>query len=353
MIDNKRWTPYYTPKKLAAEILKLIPSNFRPEVVVDICAGSGNFLESALDKKWSNAKYLAFDISTNKKLQNENRLDFTKLNSLDTSKLIEKINVRKTKLVLANPPFGPYNQKLSFKTNTNRKRLSQLFIEANKIPRIEAKMLYANLSIMKSGDIFAAILPENIFSSQTFATFKNEFLSHFSIIKLGRPSKYFNSCEVRTRIFVGILLNKKIKLKKRNSSKKTSSLQIIRGIDNSKLLNEERTKESVREVLHFNNPKGYQEKQKYIEFDIIYNKKIVSKKDLLVIRVGRHAGKAFNPRPSFLGKLFSDHFFLIKDTKLTKSGKISFEKKLQINLKGLTTRYIDKKSIERALNSIS
>ena len=47
--------------------------------------------------------------------------------------------------------------------------------------RLEIQILDVNISILSNGDIFAAVLPENVFSSENTWDFRNYLKSNFDL----------------------------------------------------------------------------------------------------------------------------------------------------------------------------
>lgn len=344
----KEWSSFYTPKSLAKMIINMIPDDYDPELVIDICAGSGNFLEMATNR-W-NAEIIAVDIHQIKKLQIKKCSKYL-LDALDISNL-KFISKRNKKLILANPPFGKLEQEIITFCN----RHPDLQGVAIKSKRIETNMIISNMSLLMPGEIFAAILPENIFSSEKLVEFKNLFISYFEVIYLGEPQIYFSGSEVKTRIFIAKYLGHS-SISKNDKFLKTKTFdehKIFRGIDNSKIIKslpDNANRDNYQQVVHFSNKEAILHLDCYVNFNKYDDKFILKKSDILISRVGRNSGRVFKVSSSFIGQLFSDYFYIIRGNNSLEN---DYElKKLELillnKLKGLTAKYICKKDIEDAL----
>lgn len=340
------WEKYYTPEKVAKEIISLIPNHFIPSVVIDICAGKGNFLEQA-KLKWPNCRFIAVDINSNLHLT-QSKFETHQFDALRIKYLQKKLveNHVRNKLILANPPFG--YKKSNYKYPGN---FLTLFNMAKRLNRIEALMLVSNINILTQGDYFGGVIPENIFESSKLSEFKREFISLFDNIILSKPKKSFRNSEVRTRIFVGRFVGENLSLNtlSNKNTRKFSRKNIFRGVDNSKLVfsTEKNKFKRYSEVIHFNSSSLHNIKFKYIEYNKKLDKYRVRPKDILLLRVGRNTGSIFWDTKKLEGKLISDHFIILRDIEINQ--KTMFQDLIRKNIKGLTTKYITNFDIENCI----
>jgi hypothetical protein len=354
-MNDDKWDLYYTPIDVAEDILRYLPKYFKPKLVVDICAGKGNFLTSSVNVlKNRQIKHYAFDINLHEDLLKNKKWTISKINSLRIGKIRQLLPLDEKKLVIANPPFGNFYDAL--KIAPNAKNLEELAKEANRTNRIEAKMLVSNIALMRKGDVFAAILPENIFTSERFAPFKKLFLDSFEVQHLSSPGRFFGRCEVLSRKFVGVF--KEIpngrSLTRSSKTIEVSENSIFRGLDNSLLKTKDELKGVyTREVIHFNNKNGQEFAKKCIECSRVKSRVKIEKSDILVIRVGRNAGQVVHNTIRFEGKLFSDHFLLVKNVRIKKKQVNAFQKRLDNRIKGLTIRYVTKSDINASLSGLT
>lgn len=346
---QKDWSNFYTPMAVASEIINFIPEEYSPSCVVDICSGSGNFLNAALSK-W-NANVIAIDLMPQKSLTSYKVLNVDALD-LNNLKFLKEV---KRKLLLANPPFGKLEN--GIKNLCSKHRLLQ--DEAIKLRRMETNMLVSNMSILNEGEIFAAVLPENIFTSKKFLNFKLLFLSYFEILHLGEARRYFPGSEVQTRIFIGSY--KSISANNSNinnkSSEKQYNFKAIRGIDNSKLI---KSKSSILlknyvEVIHFSNADA----KLYLKCSVPKNsypiEKVIGQNDYLIARVGRQSGMIYKLKGEFIGKYASDYFYIIKNADFLKNSELRerAENILLEKVAGMTAKYLCKSDIMSTLEDIS
>jgi len=347
------WQKYFTPHTVADKIIKLIPNNYQPNLLVDICFGSGNFLKAGL-RRWD-----VECIGIDEKILDEDpgniKISKFKLNALN-QKNISFLKDYSNKIILANPPFGRLDDDDIVENNC----FSELSLLAIKSKRIEACMLVSNLSILNNGEILSAIIPENIFTSIKLESFRNLFFSYFDILYIGEAERYFNQCEVRTRIFIGIYNQSKRNLcnKLEGKDKRIPGIKfsVYRGVDNSLILKNKSliNKSCFEKILHFSSKPSEGYNFGYINSNLIKKRKIVHKGDILVSRVGRYCGRVYLIKREYDGYLFSDYFYAITNHNLKVSSKLLLflESNLKNRIKGLTTNYISKNDILEVLNSL-
>lgn len=345
----ENWSKFYTPRTIAKEIVAKIPKDFQPTNVIDICAGSGNLLNAAWSK-WADVNFIGVDV-TSKLDKIDSNWSFHNFDATDIERLNNEINfIQGPRLVLANPPFGNnYNKK---KKTSNNHELFNLF-KVNRLNRVEADMLISNISLLREGDIFGALLPENIFTSEKFTQFRENLFQLFTVKYIGNSGKFFKGSEVKTRQFVGVFKGLSTKSnEKKNNLSTNSKINILRGIDNSKLIKDidiNKRKKHL-EVIHFNNSKGKILNRKFIYLDKNKTYRRIEENDILIIRVGRNTGEIILPNSDHIGKTFSDHLIVVKNVRCSKLCLKSMEVNLKESIKGLTTKYISKSDVLKALD---
>lgn len=344
---KENWSKYYTPISVANEILSKLPLFYKPEVAIDICAGSGNFLKVAR-KRWKDVKLVGIDINTeNLDILNHNshKLQFDALNVELLKKELKPFLDRK-KIILANPPFGRYKCEIS--SCDSSKDFPELISEALKFDRIELLMLVSNISILNDGDFFGAVIPENFFTSHNLKKFRDLFISYFVDVNISKTSQCFDKSEVKTRYFLGQFnkSNFKINFEETYSNFKIKlDFNLIRGIDNSKLLSSKKcssSKGNFIDVLHFNNIDGEILKKKYVRKEQKYERLKVKETDLLILRVGRNSGSVFKVIEDYRDKYISDYFYLLKGCDFDDEQVQNLEAKLKAKVNGLTVNYLTK-----------
>ncbi|PHR46281.1 MAG: hypothetical protein COA32_12065 [Fluviicola sp.] len=349
--NSTSWSKYYTPKHVAKDIVSMLPQDFNPTKVIDICAGSGNFLDAAV-KKWNDIKAVGIDISLND-INKENKYTLHQMDALNLELLSNTIksNSEEVKVVLANPPFGKLEN--SEKYLNKKKKLNSIHNEAVKIKRIEALMLVSNLKLLNVGDYFGAILPENFFTSIRLANFKEMFLNEFTEVVIGKKEKYFSSSDVKTRIFIGKYIGSNKSIKLQNIKSKLlikSNYSLHRGIDNSKLLSA-KSIDNI-EVVHFSNFKGIQKLERYYPKTKGKERLIISKNDTLILRVGRNSGFSYQAKKEYINKYVSDYFYLLKGIKLNKKEHQILQSVLIKKRKGVATNYLNKIDIMNSIDIV-
>src|SRR5688500_13244371 len=104
-MNHDKWDLYYTPIDVADDILQYLPKYIKPKLVVDICAGKGNFLTSSANVlRNHDIKHYAFDISLHNDLLKHRNWKVTKINSLEIGAVKQLLPINERKLVIANPP---------------------------------------------------------------------------------------------------------------------------------------------------------------------------------------------------------------------------------------------------------
>ena len=351
MNAENHWISYYTPVDVASEVIANIPNHFRPVTAIDICVGSGNFLRAAKNR-WPGLNLIGVDqnISTvNQDLKNEINLYQQDAYLYKGLKKSLNCDFRENLLLVANPPFGKLENAYAF---FKSRKQCDFFDKTIDLKRKEALMLYSNLSLLKEGDYFAAILPDNIFRSDRFYSFKCAFLNQFKNEWIGEPSYYFKGSEVRCRMFVGEYkglnsVEKKI-IKDNNPSNR---FQAIRGVDNSKIFKRIRKPNTTiyEEVVHFSNTDKKLRHKFYTLKETKNANKYVEEGDVLISRVGRNAGMVTIPTQEFEGKLASDYFFIYKGLSLSENQVKIIQEELFLQKRGLTTSYLTKSDINEVL----
>tara|TARA_R110000868_G_scaffold263435_2_gene522051 strand:- start:41 stop:706 length:666 start_codon:yes stop_codon:yes gene_type:complete len=214
-------------------------------------------------------------------------------------------------------------------------------------------MLVSNLKLLNVGDYFGAILPENFFTSIKLAKFKELFLNEFTEVIIGKKEKYFNSSEVKTRIFIGKYTGFKNREKSQNIKSKTffrPNYILHRGIDNSKLFSVE--SEDAIEVVHFSNIAGVQKLKRFYPKNKSTERLIISKNDTLILRVGRNSGYSYQAKKEYVNKYVSDYFYILKGIKLNKKEHITLQNILINKRKGIATNYLNKIDILNCIDIV-
>lgn len=349
---RKKWSKFYTPTPLSELLVSSLPANFNPKNVIDICAGSCNLLLSA-NKRWPKANLHASDINGIKLNANSDfKVKTYCLDALDIDSMKRSFRRKSNKLILANPPFG----KISFKETDSLNYPDRYNLLTSGLNRVEYYIILSNLSLLNKGDYFAAILPENVFTSDKSRAFKEFLLNCFEEIKVEHHSYKFPGSDVRTRLFIGKFVSLKVKSNYSNpnwTNPIEKSYPIIRGVDNSILVDGLPKKNQIG-ALHFSNSNGdIMVNKKLPEFKTNFSQKQIESKDLLICRVGRSAGTIIIPDKRHIGLIPSDLLFILRNgQKLSKYQLLEFQASLRKQVKGLTSNYIAKSDIYESLSMV-
>lgn len=352
----KSWTKFYTPHVLSKLLIESVASNYEPSYVVDICAGSCNLLKAA-SKRWPEAKLYGSDIvKIDTNLASEVTIKTKQLDALLSHNVISHYKNKTNKIVVANPPFGCMHDKISFNIP---QQLKYIYDSIKGAKRIECYITLSNIAILNNGDYFAAILPENIFSGENLKFFKYNLFQLFDSRQIRCHTSKFESSEVKTRIFTGRFkgVPKKFRaflnMEEQDLTNSIHFNQIVRGIDNSKL-NPVSNVSSMLKVVHFSNKKGNVNNYKTVKDNELSRRKIVLINDILILRVGRNAGTIIFTDERHHGYPISDLLFILRDgNKLSVNILLKLEVELCKKVKGLTSKYISKRDIVSALQTVN
>ena len=219
---------------------------------------------------------------------------------------------------------------------------------------------------MKPNGIFASIIPENFFSSERFNTFRKIFINYFfETLYISRTNKFFETSDVKSRIYIGRLKIKNIDsiyariipLKPKKNYTSCTILKIIRGkfVTPLSILN---IKKNSIPVFHSDCMKFLRNEitgvtKRFIKKEFINSKAILQKGDIVITRVGRLCGEAAVISEYFEGWHISDCIYIIRgiDIPLEEFVQI-FNQSNYLKKRGLTTQYITIKDLSKAVRKI-
>lgn len=354
------WNSYYTPADVAQRMVQSIPLRI-PKRAIDICAGEFNLLNAA-KVKWPEVAILGVDIEnplsdiSGTFIQSEGR-EYA-LNYLAK-------NAPLFDIVLANPPFGKNRILSKFEESSNAID-SNLFDGMQYAKRIEVSMLVANAVLVRPGGYLSAILPATFLQGDAYKLMRQWLYANFTEVNLeALPSKAFDNKEIKT-IMLTIkrrpqkflrLLNSKNSVNSKSKNKDDLYSSLRRGNVSTHHFKEyEKTS-----VLHSTDIKGVFTSEKDSSHRFLVTSDLpditASKNDILVVRIGRKAGKAsiYTEDKSIH---VSDCVFIIKPLRATRdsliemvlSGNLSL--KLKELKKGLVQDYITTNDIRAAISSL-
>lgn len=355
---------FYTPPMLAECLISLLPDR-EYHNIIDICCGSWNLLEAA-NEQFAAASYVGVDIDSDAK---KNCFSGAKFFCKDGRRfaLEEK---KKYDLILSNPPFGYLQEE---ERVFNDVKESSLFIKALINKRYENEMMQANLLLTRKNGVLLFILPMTFLNGNTYHLIRKELCQKYtidSIIKL--PIETFGNRKIST--FALIMINSGMQKKETKlqeiicengkwkakyicdisqkrmmegaweevveTGREKKDLTLFRGNISSSQMSKSGTKvfhcsSIIRDGL-------WEPSIRYCDDEVIVkNAKVVMPGDIIINRVGRYA----NYWCVCTDKgIISDCLIAIKKSDkynvYEQLVKNSTNGKLNINTKGVTTKYV-------------
>jgi len=183
---------FYTPLGVAEQLLNLLPKrNYKK--IIDICCGSWNLL-CAAKEKYPNAKFTGVDIDEEAGVNCfENAEFFTKDGRIFAVE--EYKNNKVYELILSNPPFGYLDN--SNRIFHNHQSLNVLQNLNNK--RYENEMLQANLLLSDNKSLMVFILPSTFVEGESNKKARSSIAKEYRIRKLVKlPIETFGKREINT-----------------------------------------------------------------------------------------------------------------------------------------------------------
>jgi len=193
---------YYTSDIVSNTLISLISCK-KPRLILDLGVGDASLTKAAF-LRWSNASYIGVDVDS--------------LNIDAFSKgFIEKIGlgIGNVDIAICNPPY-------SKSPNLSEEEIEYLIGKSNLLSfkyckKINTEILFLmyNLSMLKTGGHLGIILPDGIFTNNSFNSLRKEILEKNTVTHVVElPEKTFSKTEAKTHILI---------LKKGTVAKKTNS----------------------------------------------------------------------------------------------------------------------------------
>ncbi len=366
---------YYTPENLAEFLVLLLPQKHYRSVI-DICCGSWNLLNAAL-RTYSELTCVGVDIDRNAERHKPDNASFHCCEGREFAiKTTEKYD-----LILSNPPFGLLSddQRL-FYLMEQSSLLSSLCTK-----RYESEMTQANLLLARPGSVLLFIWPSTFIEGDTYRKMRKEIAQDYTVNWIAKlPDNTFGKPCIAT---YAVAMTKEREHKcatvcweiykngeewcQRNqrqlkqqdvcngnwseflSSAADNSISVIRGNICGKELKKNGSNEDVA-VLHCTGickDGNWQPIIRYAKSNILQEtERIVKKDDILICRIGRSAGYwCKNPYDNVL---ISDCILMIPFEKriFDRFEKFSKGGRLQIPIRGVTTKYVTARDIRRILH---
>ncbi len=176
-MNLRKMRDYYTPTKLSELLIETVPERNYSNVI-DICCGGWNLLKAAKER-FPNALVHGVDIDSEALNLKPRYGEFTLKDGREYAITALSKNIRYD-LVVANPPFHKSTYSIDKQKIT---KLFPLFENVNS-NRLEVQMIIANLSLLASNGILAAIVPDTFISGNHNQLIRKLIATEYSILKI-------------------------------------------------------------------------------------------------------------------------------------------------------------------------
>lgn len=365
---------YYTPEDLAKFLISLLPQKHYSNVI-DICCGSWNLLNAALNL-YSELDCVGVDIDINAE---NDKPDGACFYCCDGRAFAVKA-VKKYDLILSNPPFGSLEDEECFFGLTNQSPL--LTALGNK--RYENEMTWANLLLAHPGSVLLFILPLTFIEGDTYKRAREEITRDYTINWIAKlPENVFGQSGIATYALAitqegqhkGTTIYWEIYSDEDGWHRKNErqigqqdvcngnwsdfqllpiddSISIARGKLSSKELKRNGNHGDVK-VLHCTGAckdGDWEPVVRYARCNTLRTvEKVARQNDIVICRIGKSAG--YWCKNSHGNILISDCILLIPFEKkvFDKLRKCSKDGRLKVPIRGVTTKYITARDIKKIL----
>lgn len=358
---------YYTPIELFDTLLDLVPIK-SPRNIVDISCGSFNLLKAAKNK-FPDAECVGVDIED----QNCSEKGITFIKD-DGRTFAKRLNLQEKgfDLILCNPPFGHL---------CKEDRLFEEEPDCTLNSRYECEMMYANFLLSNPNSWLIVILPSTFIEGDKYRNYRISLMKHFELFALIKlPYNTFSKGDISSYVIILNRTNNKEKTK----IPKYGTAELSNSVWNIQLANEENNNHIHKGI--WKQFEGIELVHEKIKINCIYRgsissayfsstgnailhcsscflegqwtpsnhycngikpkqNKYVRKGDIIVNRIGKHAG--YWAQYEGERKLISDCLIVIRSDKCIKDFllKHSINGRLQIPIKGVATKYVSIKDL--------
>lgn len=362
---------FYTPPELSECLMTLLPPG-KYENIIDICCGSWNLLEAAR-KRFGSANYVGVDIDEGA----QNNCFAQALFRCEDGRVFSMKEKERYDLILSNPPFGYLKEEERvFDDETMKAKCIKGL--CNK--RYENEMMQANLFLAKDSGVLLFILPTTFFEGDSYQSVRKELCRRytvFSIIEL--PIETFGSSRISTNALIMANIGKQKQgarlqritykrdkwvveeiaqiavdrllagtwIRTHKIQKTEKRADIFRGTITSSQFNNSGTGIEIYHSSSIIKDGVWQPSLRYCNDKKYLNKsKTVMPGDIIVNRVGKSAGYwCLNKKEGIV----SDCLFVVRasdDTDIcSRLLRNTIEGRLNIAVRGVTTKYVTKRDI--------
>lgn len=361
---------YYTPKALADEIVKLLPRK-KYKSVIDICCGTWNLLTAA-KMRYPEADFYGVDIDESIKKYAFEGAKFV----LDDGRAFSDREMKAGRtydLILSNPPFGNLDDCEIYW----EKEQDVYAYPALKCKRYEAEMMLANLYLTHQKSVVVFILPVTFVTGVTYKKARKQIAQAFAvrdIIEL--PIDTFKGSKLKT---VAIILEKMDRPKKKANYRRATLNDDKWGVDQVRYISQKEIKagnwgtnegrksgikikrgtihsgdmnKGNNAVLHCSSVYENGRWIPSLRFTEKESNITAEYGDILINRIGRGAGYwCINDIPNVA---ISDCIYVLKDNHqdvIRKLNNNTINGKLNVNMRGVSTRYITQDDIYNIIDS--
>ncbi len=366
---------YYTPMDLAELLIKRLPPNSY-ESVIDICCGSWNLLKAAL-QVYPALSCVGVDVNSEIEADKPEHARFY----CEDGREFAMRATQYYDLIVSNPPFGA----LRVKDRKFCKKDPNVLLAGRNNHRYESEMTQANFLLAKEGTVLLFIWPSTFVEGNSYYQARVDIAKEYTINWIAKlPEDTFGSSSRISTYAVAMtkenskeketfyweisrdetgwkevrkdrILHENVKNGDWNPREKktgTTSATVLRGNIFSRQLTND-GKDGDRMVLHCTGKcetDSWRPAVRYVKRNFsCQSRRQVKKGDIIICRIGKAAG--YWCRNPYEEALISDCILAIpyKTEVAEKLNQFSKSGKLDVPIRGVSTRYITAEDIKRLL----
>lgn len=362
---------FYTPPELSECLMTLLPPR-KYKNIIDICCGSWNLLEAAR-KRFGSANYVGVDIDEDA----QNNCFAQAVFWCEDGRTFSIKERERYDLILSNPPFGYLKEEERvFDDETIKTKCIKGL--CNK--RYENEMIQANLFLAKDSAVMLFILPTTFFEGDSYQSVRRELCRRYTVLSIIElPIETFGSRRISTYALIiantgkqkqcarlqritykrekweaeeisKIAVDRLIEgtwIRTHNKQKTENRIDIFRGVITSSQFSKLGTGIEIYHNSSIIKDGIWQPSLRYCnEKKYLDKSQTAMPGDIIVNRVGKSAGYwCLNRKEGIV----SDCLFVVRasdDTDIcSRLRQNSIEGRLNIAIRGVTTRYVTKRDI--------
>lgn len=361
---------FYTPPELSECLMTLLPQR-KYGNIIDICCGSWNLLEAAR-KRFGSANYVGVDIDD----EAQNNCFAQAVFQCKDGRIFAMEEKERYDLILSNPPFGYLKEEeRAFADEATKAKCIRGL--CNK--RYENEMMQANLFLAKESGVMLFILPKTFFEGDSYQSVRQELCRRYTVLSvIELPIETFGSSRISTNALIMANIGKqkqqarlqKITRKRekweaeeiaeiavdrllegtwiraRNKQKTENRIYVFRGTITSSQFNKSGKGIEIYHNSSIIKNGIWQPSVRYCNEKYLDKSHTAMPGDIIVNRVGKSAGYwCLNKRAGIV----SDCLLVVRasgDKEIcNRLLRNSIEGRINIAVRGVTTKYITKRDI--------